>query len=81
MIAASLVLGVVVVLGMMLAFLPLLGWMNWGVIPVAIIGLVISIIATAMAKEKKGAAIAGIILCAIAVFGCSICLIINGGIY
>lgn len=78
---ASLVLGVVVILGMMLAFLPLLGWMNWGVIPIAIIGLVVGIIATATAKEKKGTAIAGILLCAIAVLGCSVRLIIGGGIF
>lgn len=78
---AGLVLGVVVMLGMLLAFLPLLGWMNWGIIPVAIIGLVISIIATATTKEHRGTAIAGIVLCAIAVSCCSVRLIIGGGIF
>lgn len=78
---AGLVLGVIVMLGMFLAFLPLLGWMNWGIVPVAIIGLVISIIATTTNREHRSTAIAGIVLCAIAVFCCSIRLIVGGDIF
>lgn len=78
---ASLVLGILVFLGMVVAFVPFLGWLNWGVIPIAIIGLIISIIATATVKEKRGPAIAGIVLCAIAILGGGIRLILGGGIF
>ena len=78
--AASLVLGILAILGMFIALVPFLGWMNWGVIPLAGIGLIISIIATATAKENRGPSIAGIILCAIAIFVGIIRLIIGGGI-
>lgn len=77
---AGLIIGILVILGMFVAFIPLLGWMNWGIIPVAIIGLVISIIATANTKEKKGQAIAGIVLCSIAILGGGLRLILGGGI-
>lgn len=78
---ASLVLGILVIIGMLIAFVPFLGWMNWGVILVAVIGLIISIVATATAKEKRGPAIAGIVLCAIAILGGGIRLILGGGIF
>lgn len=78
---AGLVLGVVVMLGMLLSFLPLLDWMNWGIIPLAVIGLVISIIAAVKTTEHRSTAIAGILLCTIAVSCCSIRLIMSGGIY
>jgi len=77
---ASLVLGILVIVGMFIALIPFLGWMNWGIIPFAGIGLIISIIAAATAKENRGLSIAGIILCAIAIFVGIIRLIIGGGI-
>ncbi len=77
---ASLVLGILVFIGMFFALIPLLGWMNWGVIPGAIAGLVISIVALAMEEEKKGAAIVGLVLCAIVIPVAVLRLLLGGGI-
>jgi peptidoglycan/LPS O-acetylase OafA/YrhL len=76
----SLILGILVIMGMLVALIPFLGWMNWGVIPLAIAGLIISIIATATAKETRGPGIAGIVLCVIAAFIGTIRLFLGGGI-
>ena len=35
---ASLIIGVVALIGALVAFLPLLGWANWLIIPLAIVG-------------------------------------------
>ena len=48
--AASLVIGIVAFLGALVAFIPLLGWANWLLIPVALVGLVIGI----MSKSTAG---------------------------
>ena len=69
------------VIGMFIAFLPLLGWMNWGVIPFALAGLVISIIGTSMAKRSKGMGVAAIALCCIAIIVGIVRLNIGGGIF
>ena len=69
------------IIGMFVAFLPLLGWMNWGVIPFALAGLVISIIGTATAKRSKGMGIAAIALCCIAITVGIVRLSIGGGIF
>jgi hypothetical protein len=59
-------------LGMLLAFLPLLGWLNWLVIPLAFIGFIISSIA-ASTKSKS--------LCTLVIiFGMSR-LILGGGLF
>ena len=63
----SLVWGILSIFGMFIGFLPLLGWLNWGNIPFAGAGLVISIIATANARGYKGFSIAGIVMCSIAI--------------
>jgi type III secretory pathway component EscS len=77
---ASLVLGILAIVGMLIALAPFLGWMNWGVIPLAGVGLIISIVATATAKENRGLSIAGIVLCVIALLVSIPRLIIGGGI-
>ncbi|WP_116787736.1 hypothetical protein [Flavobacterium psychrotrophum] len=41
---ASLTLGIIAIVGMIIGFIPCLGWFNWINIPVAIIGLVLGII-------------------------------------
>ena len=74
------IMGIFSILGMLLGLLPLLGWLNWLVIPFAGIGLVISIIGVAISK-KGGIGIAGIVLCAIALFISIPRLIIGGGIF
>jgi thiamine transporter ThiT len=67
----GLTLGVLAALGMLLAFIPLLGWLNWINIPFAIIGLIISAI---------GNSNGGMVLCGIAVIFGLIRLILGGGI-
>ena len=62
----GLILGIISIVGMFIFFLPLLGSLNWINIPVAIVGLIISIISIINA-ERKGLGIAGIVLCTIAI--------------
>jgi hypothetical protein len=77
----SLVWGILAVLGMLVAFFPCLGSFNWLNIPFAGLGLIISVIALVTAKEaKKGSAIAGIVLCGIAVLFGIIRLVAGGGV-
>jgi hypothetical protein len=75
----GLLFGLFSILGMFIAFLPFLGWMNWGIIPFAIVGLVISIVGTANARKSKGLGLAAIILCCIAIVLGALRLSIGGG--
>lgn len=77
---AGLVMGILSIMGMFVAFIPFLGWMNWGIIPFAVVGLVVSIVGVAVSSDNRGAGVAGIILCAIAILGGGIRLIIGCGI-
>jgi hypothetical protein len=63
----GLIWGILAILGMFIATIPFLGWLNWGNIPFAFVGLIISCVATAIAKGSKGMGIAGIVLCCIAI--------------
>lgn len=74
-------IGILAVAGMAVAFIPLLGWMNWGVIPVAVFGLLFGIIGMVSGKRNRNIATAGIILNAIAIIGGSIRLMIGGGFF
>lgn len=65
------IFGILSLIGMLLGFIPLLGWLNWLNIPFAIIGLVFSIIG-----KTKG----GIIICLVAIFLGIFRLILGGGI-
>lgn len=67
----GLILGILAALGMLLAFIPLLGWLNWFNIPFAIVGLIFSVI-----SKSKG----GTILCIVAVIFGMIRLALGGGI-
>ncbi|HRI84799.1 MAG TPA: hypothetical protein PK536_05055 [Ignavibacteria bacterium] len=67
----GIVLGIVAMLGMAVAFIPLLGWLNWLNIPFAIIGLIFSII---------GKTRTGITLCSIAILFGIFRLMLGGGI-
>jgi len=69
------------VIGMFIAFLPLLGWMNWGVIPFALAGLVISIIGTATARKSRGLGVAAIALCCIVILVGIFRLNLGGGFF
>jgi hypothetical protein len=77
----SLVWGILAILGLGIAFIPCFGALNWLNIPFAIVGLVISILATTKAPAgQNGAAIAGIVLNALAVMFGVVRLIAGGGI-
>ncbi len=75
----SLVWGIFAILGMMLAMIPFLGWVNWLNIPFALIGLIIC--AIGMSREhNRNSAIAGLILCLVAVVLGGIRLLLGGGL-
>ncbi|GAB3430845.1 hypothetical protein [Niabella aquatica] len=63
--------GILALIGMLLGLIPLLGWLNWINIPLAILGLFLSIIG-----KSKG----GIIICIVAIFFGLFRLILGGGI-
>jgi hypothetical protein len=79
---ASLIFGILAIIGMIVGSFPCLGSLNWINIPFATIGLIISIVAMSQAKEgePKGNAIAGIILCGIAMLFGLIRLMAGGGV-
>jgi|NOAtaT_7_FD_contig_31_1169954_length_1857_multi_4_in_0_out_0_1 hypothetical protein len=65
------IFGILALIGMLIGMIPLLGWLNWINIPLAIIGLVLSIIG-----KSKG----GIIICIVAIFFGLLRLILGGGL-
>ena len=77
----GLLFGIFSIIGMFIAFLPLLGWMNWGVIPFAIAGLVISIIGVATARKSSKLGVAAIVLCGIAIVIGAFRLSLGGGFF
>ena len=77
----GLLFGIFSIMGMFIAFLPLLGWMNWGVIPFALAGLVISIIGVATASKSNRLGIAAITLCCIAIVVGAFRLYLGGGFF
>ncbi|MBV6478872.1 MAG: hypothetical protein HGGPFJEG_01629 [Ignavibacteria bacterium] len=78
----SLIWGILAILGMLLGFIPCLGAYNWINIPFAAVGLIISIIAAVGSdvNSSKTSAIAGIVMCAIAIVFGIIRLTLGGGI-
>lgn len=68
---ASIVIGIVAFLGALVAFLPLLGWANWLLIPVALVGLVLGV----MSKSTAGRNLNIIVLIV-----CALRLMLGGGI-
>lgn len=77
----ALVWGILSLLGMLVAFVPCLGSLNWINIPFSVIGVIISVVAvTSVPQDKKGSAIAGIVMCGIAAFLGLIRLAMGGGI-
>ena len=89
---ASLILGIITIIGMLIGFIPCLGWFNWLNLPLAAVGIVLGIIAynderqirydeynTPMGRNNSGLPL-GVILCGSAfVFGL-FRLVLGGGI-
>ena len=67
----SIVLGVLALVGALIGFIPLLGWLNWLVIPLAVVGLVFGL----LAKENSGRNV-NLVVLVLAIFRLSI----GGGI-
>ncbi|MBS1639904.1 MAG: hypothetical protein JSR12_07595 [Bacteroidetes bacterium] len=63
--------GILALIGMVLGMIPLFGWLNWLNIPLAILGLVLSIVG-----KSKG----GIAICVVAILFGGIRLLMGGGI-
>ena len=68
----SIMIGVFALAAAALAFIPLLGWMNWFVVPVAVLGLGVGVVS----KRKSGTNlnIAVIVICILR-------LMLGGGIF
>lgn len=77
----SLVWGILAFLAMLVAFLPCLGALNWLVIPFAFIGMVVSVIALATARDSpKALGITGLSLNAATMLLGTMRLLLGGGI-
>ena len=77
----SLVWGILAALGMLVAFFPCLGSLNWLNIPFAGLGFIISLVTVlTTASKSKGSATAGLVLCAIAMLFGIFRLVIGGGV-
>ena len=77
----SLVWGILAIIGMIVAFFPCLGSLNWLNIPFSGAGLIVSIVALATARTgDQGGSIAGVVCCSLAVLFGLIRLIAGGGI-
>ena len=77
----SVIWGILALLWMLVALIPLLGWGNWLMIPFAVIGLIIAAIGmSAKPPARRGAATAGLVLNLVAIAVGSMRLILGGGI-
>ena len=77
----SVIWGIVALLWMLLAFLPLLGWGNWFMIPFAVVGALIAAIALLLTRSgHRSRAKLGLILNVVAIVVGAIRLSLGGGI-
>jgi len=77
----ALLWGILSAVGMLVAFLPCLGSLNWLNIPFSVLGLILSVIVLVTTKEgSKTGSIIGTILCGLAVLLGLGRLILGGGI-
>ena len=68
----SVIFGILAALGLVIGFIPLLGWTNWVLtLPLGIIGLVIG----AVSRQRNG-----LILCAVVLVLAALRLFIGGGV-
>lgn len=77
----SLLWGIVALLWMLLAFIPLLGWGNWFMIPFAVVGVIIAAIGLLFVSgDGRGRAKTGLVLNVLAVVIGGLRLILGGGV-
>lgn len=76
----SLIWGILATLGMAVAIIPFLGALNYLNIPFAVFGLLFSLLAL-IVSSKKEAAVAGCVLCGVAIFLGAIRLVLGFGIF
>jgi hypothetical protein len=77
----SLIWGIIALLWMLLAFIPLLGWGNWFMIPFAVVGVIVASIGIAITSpSKRGRAKAGLVLNILAIALGAFRLTMGGGI-
>ncbi|MBU1195513.1 MAG: hypothetical protein KKE62_19665 [Proteobacteria bacterium] len=77
----SLIFGLLAFMGLFVGFFPCLGSLNWINIPMAGLGLILSLITLIVSKDKesKGAVI-GLVLCGLAISVGIVRLVLGGGI-
>ncbi len=76
---AAIIFGVLSLIGMVVAFTPCLGSLNWLNIPFSVIGLILSIVAM-QKPETKSQGTGGLIMCVIAIIIGMIRLVAGGGV-
>jgi hypothetical protein len=57
------ILGITGIIGWSISLLPPLAWINWIFLPIALAGLVFSIIGMIVSFHHRGLGIAGIVIC------------------
>jgi hypothetical protein len=67
----SIFIGIVALIAALVGFIPLLGWLNWFILPIAVIGLVLGL----LSKNNNGRNV-NLVVLAIAIFRLSV----GGGI-
>lgn len=89
---ASLVIGIIAIVGMLIGFIPCLGWFNWFNIPLALVGIVLGALAYNEQRnigyqyndptiQRNNETPVGLILCCVAFVLGSIRLILGFGIF
>ena len=69
---ASILIGIVTLIGVVIAFIPLLGWLNWFVLPIAIVGLALGAASSSNAGRN---------LCIVVVVVGVLRLMLGGGLF
>ena len=76
----SLVWGILAIIGMAVGIIPCFGFLNYLNIPFAVFGLLFSILVVVLSSTKE-LAVAGSVLCAVAIFIGAIRLVMGFGIF
>ncbi len=66
----SLVFGILLIIMAIVAWMPCLGWTNWFLWVIPLIFIILSAVAIGVDKERRGMAIAGLVLAILAFISC-----------